>query len=62
MHFREWIFLQLIEISVKFVPKGGPINNIPPMVQIMAWRRKVIILTNADPIQWRIYVGKEELQ
>ena len=27
-----------IEISVKFVPKG-PINNIPALVQIMAWRR-----------------------
>ena len=27
-----------ITISLKFVPKG-PINNIPAMVQIMAWRR-----------------------
>ena len=27
-----------IEISLKFVP-GGPINNIPSLVQIMAWRR-----------------------
>ena len=27
-----------IKISMKFVPKG-PINNIPPLVQIMAWRR-----------------------
>ena len=26
------------KISLKFVPKG-PINNIPAMVQIMAWRR-----------------------
>ena len=26
----------LIKISLKFVPKG-PINNIPAMVQIMAW-------------------------
>ena len=25
-----------IEISLKFVPKG-PINNIPPLIQIMAW-------------------------
>ena len=30
-----WI---LIEISLKFVSKG-PINNIPALVQIMAWRR-----------------------
>ena len=28
----------LIEISQKFAPKG-PINNIPPLVQVMAWRR-----------------------
>ena len=28
----------LIEISLKFIPKG-PINNIPSLVQIMAWRR-----------------------
>ena len=28
----------LINISLKFVPKG-PINNIPVLVQIMAWRR-----------------------
>ena len=27
-----------IKISLKFVPKG-PINNVPAMVQIMAWRR-----------------------
>ena len=30
-----WI---LIKISFKFVPKG-PVRNIPPLVQIMAWRR-----------------------
>ena len=28
----------VIKISLKFVPKG-PINNIPALVQIMAWRR-----------------------
>ena len=27
-----------IKISLKFIPKG-PINNIPPLVQIMAWHR-----------------------
>ena len=27
-----------IKISLKFVPKG-PINNIPALVQMMAWRR-----------------------
>ena len=30
-----WI---LIDISMKFVSKG-PINNIPELVQVMAWRR-----------------------
>ena len=39
----KWIFINqniwiLIKISLKFVPKG-PINNIPALVQIMAWRR-----------------------
>ena len=39
----KWIFLHeiiliLIKISLKFVP-SGPINNIPALVQIMAWRR-----------------------
>ena len=28
----------LLKISLKFVPKG-PINNIPALVQMMAWRR-----------------------
>ena len=27
-----------VKISLKFIPKG-PINNIPALVQIMAWRR-----------------------
>ena len=39
----KWIFLNEnvwipIKISLKFVPKG-PINNIPALDQIMAWRR-----------------------
>ena len=39
----KWIFLNenvwiLIKISLKFVPRG-PINNIPTLVQVMAWRR-----------------------
>ena len=39
----KWIFfnenvLILINNSLKFVP-DGPINNIPALVQIMAWRR-----------------------
>ena len=46
-HFADDIFKRIfvnenvwisIEISLKFVPKG-PINNIPALVQIMAWRR-----------------------
>ena len=35
MNENVWIS---IKISLKFVPKG-PINNIPALVQIMAWRR-----------------------
>ena len=35
MNENVWI---LIKISLKFVPKG-PINDIPWLVQIMAWRR-----------------------
>ena len=39
----KWIFLNenvwiSIEVSLKFVPQG-PINNIPALAQIMAWRR-----------------------
>ena len=39
----KWIFLNenvwiSINISLKFVPMG-PINNIPTLVQLMAWRR-----------------------
>ena len=39
----KWIFLNEnvwipIKMSLKFVPQG-PINNIPALVQIMAWRR-----------------------
>ena len=46
-HFADDIFKRIflnenvwisIEISLMFVPKG-PINNIPALVQIMAWRR-----------------------
>ena len=29
--------MSMIKISLKFVPMG-PINNIPALVQIMAWR------------------------
>ena len=35
--FNENVWIP-IKISLKFVPKG-PINNIPSLVQIMAWRR-----------------------
>ena len=39
----KWIFLNenvwiSINISLKFVPRGS-INNIPTLVQVMAWRR-----------------------
>ena len=47
LHFKDGTFKRIflnenvwipIEISLKFVPKG-PINNIPTLFQIMAWRR-----------------------
>ena len=34
-----------IKVSLTFVPKG-PIDNIPALVQIMAWRRSVFIKTS----------------
>ena len=37
--FNENVWIS-IKISLKFVPKG-PINNIPALVQIMAWHRPV---------------------
>ena len=37
IYFNENVWIS-IKISLKFVPKG-PINNIPALVQIMAWRR-----------------------
>ena len=46
-HFPDDIFIFIflnenvwisVKISLKFVPKG-PINNIPALIQIMAWRR-----------------------
>ena len=37
MHFLNEIVSISIKISLKLVPKG-PINNIPALVQLMAWR------------------------
>ena len=38
MHFLNGNVLSSIKFSLKYVPKG-PINNVPALVQIMAWRR-----------------------
>ena len=38
MFFHGWKWMNFDKISLKFVPKS-PINNIPALVQIMAWRR-----------------------
>ena len=38
MHFLDWKCMNLIKIPLKFVPRA-PINNIPALVWIMAWRR-----------------------
>ena len=51
----------LIQISLKFVPRGA-IDNEPASVQEMAWRQ-AITWTNAGPVHWRIYaaLGGDEL-
>ena len=45
-----------IKISLKFVPKG-PINNIPALVQIMAWRQPGHYLNQWWLDYWRKYVS-----
>ena len=47
------------KISLKFIPKG-PINNIPSLVQVMAWRH---YLNQWWLVYWRIYasLGLNEL-
>ena len=67
-HFPENIFKRislnenvwiLTKISLKFDPKG-PINNIPTLVQIMAWRRTGDnALSDPMVVYWRIYVSLE---
>ena len=37
-HFLEWNYWIYIEISFQYVPRG-PINIIPALVRVMAWRR-----------------------
>ena len=53
-----------IKFSLKFVPKG-PINNIPALVQIMAWRRPgdKHYLNQWWLVYWRVYasLGLNEL-
>ena len=59
MHFVNEKICILIEISLKFVPRG-PIENNPALVQIMAWYQAIqqaIILINADLIHWCIYAA-----
>ena len=72
-HFSDAIFkcivlnanvLNSIKISLKFIPKS-PINNIPALVQIMAWRRpgdKPLSVPMMVSL-WRIYasLGLNEL-
>ena len=46
--------------SLTFAP-DGPVNNFPPLVQIMAWhrpgRRQAIIWTNDGIVYWRSYAS-----
>ena len=59
-------FCILIQISLKFVPKG-PIDNKSALVQVMAWRRPGNIPLsepiNANPVHWHIYaaLGGDEI-
>ena len=52
----------LTKISLKFVPKG-PINNIPALVQILAWHRPGDKSLSEPMIYWHIYasLGLNEL-
>ena len=54
-------FCILIQIPLKFIPKG-PIDNNPALVHIMAWHRTGD-WNNADPGHWHIYaaLGGDEL-
>ena len=46
-----------IDISLKFVPMG-PVNNIPALVPIMAWRRPgAKPLSETMLVYWRIYTS-----
>ena len=58
-------FSILIKIWLKFVPKS-PIDNNPAFGLdngLVSNRQQAFILTNAEPIQWHIYValGGDEL-
>ena len=71
MIFSEWKCWFWIKISLKFVP-NAPINNIPSLVQIMAWRRPghkplsepimVSLLTHicVTRAQWVKYISFDE--
>ena len=58
-------FCILIQISLKFVPKG-PINNIPALVEIMAWRQPCNkplsepMLTQFTDASWYATLGGDE--
>ena len=59
-------FCLLINMSLKFVPKG-PIDNKPALVQVMAWRRtgdkplSEPMLTRFTNTSMRQYIGGDEL-
>ena len=55
--FNENVWIS-ITIPLKFIPKG-PINNIPAMVQIMAWRRPgdKPLSDKCWLVHWRIYAS-----
>ena len=56
MHFCELKYMNFDNDFAEVVP-GGPFNNIPAFVHVMAWCRPGVIWTNDSPVYWRIYAS-----
>ena len=52
MHFLEWKYMNLIDISLKFAPKCH-ISNVAVLVQIMAWRRPICLTIISTASSWQ---------
>ena len=62
IHFLVWKFSVLIQIPLKFVPKG-PVYKIWALVQIMAWHQsgQAMIWTTGGLVYWYASLGLSEL-